>query len=140
MRLSDVFDTLPDPRAANVSHRLGDLIVLMIAAAMCGRMTATDIALYAQLRAEALSPLLGDVPRPNHDTISRLLRLIDPAELAPRLTRFNAAFGAVIGRHVAIDGRVMRRARDAAARSTPHLMVNPWASEAGLALAAHPGP
>ena len=53
MSLSALFDTVSDPRAANASHRLSDVILVMIAAVMCGRKTATDIALFAELRREA---------------------------------------------------------------------------------------
>jgi len=76
---------------------------------------------------------------PSHDTISRLLRLIDPSEFGAVLKQFSTAFGKATGRHVAIDGKALRRACDASARTTPPLMVSAWASEAGLTLAALPG-
>ena len=139
MSLSALFDTVSDPRAANASHRLSDVILVMIAAVMCGRKTATDIALFAELRREALAPLLHNDTMPSHDTISRLLRVIDPSEFGAVLRRFSAAFGEATGCHVAIDGKALRRACDADARTTPPMMVSAWASEVGLTLAALPG-
>ncbi len=34
--LESYFGSVPDPRGANASYRLGDLIVMMIAASLCG--------------------------------------------------------------------------------------------------------
>ncbi|TIS53507.1 MAG: transposase family protein, partial [Mesorhizobium sp.] len=34
--LESDFGAVPDPRAPNATHRLGDLIVMMIAASLCG--------------------------------------------------------------------------------------------------------
>jgi hypothetical protein len=40
----------PDPRAANATYLLGDLIVMMIAASLCGANHATEFALFAKER------------------------------------------------------------------------------------------
>ncbi|WP_281039829.1 MULTISPECIES: transposase family protein, partial [unclassified Mesorhizobium] len=49
---------MPDPRAGNATHRLGDLIVMMIAASLCGASKATEFSLFAQERRQALSRLI----------------------------------------------------------------------------------
>ena len=146
MSLCDLFDKLPDPRAANAHHKLGDLLVIMIAGAMCGQTTATDIALFADLRRDALGKLVSYDRAPSHDTISRLLRLLDPTAFAELFRQFAARFAAACTEpgpghgHIALDGKALRRACDAAARTTPPLTVSAFASEIGLCLAALPGP
>ena len=68
--LAALFADLKDPRAANVGHRLGDVIVMMIAAALCGQTTATDIALFAEHRQAALNRIVSYDRAPSHDTVS----------------------------------------------------------------------
>jgi hypothetical protein len=43
--LVDCFSEVEDPRAENCRFRLGDLIVLMVAASLCGKQTASDMEL-----------------------------------------------------------------------------------------------
>lgn len=146
MGLSELFDDIADPRAANTVHKLGDLIVIMIAAVMCGRRSASDIALFAELRREALAPILRYDRAPSHDTISRLLRLLDPTAFARALPRFATAFAAALARlegrdfaHVAIDGKALKRACEADERFTPPMALAAFASELGLVLGVMPG-
>jgi hypothetical protein len=54
--LDGYFGSLEDPRAANASYRLGDLIVMMIAASLCGANTATEFSLFARERKQAFAP------------------------------------------------------------------------------------
>ncbi|WP_244507954.1 transposase family protein, partial [Mesorhizobium sp. ORS 3428] len=76
--LESYFGAVPDPRAGNATHRLGDLIVMMIAASLCGASNATEFSLFAKERKQALSRLIEYEAAPSHDTFSRLLRLLDP--------------------------------------------------------------
>ena len=147
MSLSHLFDDLPDPRAANSVHKLGDVLVIMIAAVMCGRKTATDIALFAELRRTALAPLVRYDRAPSHDTISRLLRVLDAEAFGQVLARFATAFaraceaqGLSEAGHVAIDGKALRRACDAAQQTTPPMTLSAFASGVGLTLGVRPGP
>ena len=57
--LGGYFGGLEDPRAGNASYRLGDLIVMMIAASLCGANTATEFSLFDQERKQALSRLIA---------------------------------------------------------------------------------
>lgn len=76
------FGVLDDPRAGNTAHRLGDLLVMMVAASLCGAASATEFALFAQTRKPVLSRLISYERAPSHDTFSRLLRLLDPNAFA----------------------------------------------------------
>lgn len=147
--LSDLFDELDDPRAANASHRLGDVIVLMIAANLCGQTTATEMALFADLRKPALNRIVAYDRPPSHDTFSRLLRLIDPEAFAALFARFAAAFSTAFAaaaaqaggpETVALDGKALRRAYEAGRAHAPPMMVSVFAAETGLTLAAKAGP
>ena len=133
----NLFDDIPDPRAANTSHRLGDLLMVALAATLCGAVTASEFALFASERWPALHPYVRGRKPPSHDTFSRLFRLIKPEHLATALSRFGEAFAAKLGGGVvAIDGKALRHACEAGCHAWPPLMVSAFASSARLCLAA----
>lgn len=137
--LESYFGGVPDPRAPNATHRLGDLIVMMIAASLCGASTATEFALFAEQRRQALSRLIAYEVAPSHDTFSRLLRLIDPEAFG----RAFAAFAAALARArqempqvVALDGKALRRAYEKGLAANPPLTVSAFAAQTRLCMAA----
>lgn len=144
-----IFDDIPDPRAANARHRLGDILVLAVASVLCGGETCVDFAQFARSKRAVMMQVIGDYAPPSHDTFSRVLRLLDPAALQTIFSRFSAAFAADLNRAgpdrpdrdqsdrvVAIDGKAMRRAYETGLAASPPLMVTAFASQARLTLAA----
>lgn len=87
------FSALEDPRASNVRHRLGDVCVMMIAASLCGATSATEMALFAAQRRQALSRLIDYGQAPSHDTFSRMLRLIAPDRFSALLAQLAGHWG-----------------------------------------------
>lgn len=137
--LESYFGAVPDPRAPNATHRLGDLIVMMIAASLCGASNATEFALFAQERKPALSRLIKYDAVPSHDTFSRLLRLLDPQAFGRAFAAFAAAFAQArqeMPQVVALDGKALRRAYEKGLAASPPLTVSAFAAETRLCLAA----
>lgn len=135
-RLESYFGALPDPRAGNATHRLGDLIVMMIAASLCGASNATEFSLFAQERKQALSRLIEYEVAPSHDTFSRLLRLLDPEAFGQAFAAFAADFARACQEVVALDGKALRRAYEKGLAASPPLTVSAFAAETRLCLAA----
>lgn len=131
-----IFHDLADPRAANARHRLGDILILAVASALCGGETCVDYAQFARSKRTVMARFLGDYEPPSHDTFSRVLRLLDPAAFQAVFARFASAFAAHLAGVVAVDGKVLRRAYETGLAASPPLMVTAWASRARLALAA----
>lgn len=127
---------IEDPRRHNVVHRLGDIIVIAVASALCGGTSCVDFAQFARSKRSFLEPLLGAFTPPSHDTFSRVLRLLDPEAFSRRFAAFAAAFADGLTGVVAIDGKALRRAYRTGMVAAPPLMVTAWAAEARLALAA----
>ena len=143
MCLESCFGSVPDPRASNTSHRLGDLLLIMVAASLCGANTATEFALFAETRRPALSRLIDYDASPSHDTFSRLLRLLDPRALEQAFAVFAAGFARALGEDVAIpgevvalDGKALRRAYERGQQACPPLTVSAFATRTRLCLAA----
>ncbi len=140
---SNLFDDIPAPRASNSSHRLGDLLLISLAATMCGAVTASEFALFARERWTFLQRYVDSRRPPSHDTFSRLFRLLEPKHLARALKRFSEGLAAALGPSrkgaggiIAIDGKALRHACEAGCRAWPPLMVSAFAPAERLCLAA----
>jgi predicted transposase YbfD/YdcC len=136
---------LPDPRAANAQHELWEILFIALAATLCGAKTCCDMALFGRAKQGLLReflPLRHGIP--SHDTFSRVFRLLDPQAFEAVFRRFMAAFaranGIKLAGVVAIDGKALRGAYDRGKSATPLHMVNVFATEARLALAACKAP
>lgn len=140
--LDTCFGSLGDPRARNTVYRLGDLMVMMLAASLCGATTATEFAIFAEQRKTLLSRLIDYDRAPSHDTFSRLLRLIDPQAFGVVFARFAEAFSKALetdgadARVLAIDGKALRRAIESGFAASPPLTVSVFAANTRLCLAA----
>jgi predicted transposase YbfD/YdcC len=140
-----IFRGLPDPRAPNAVHDLLDIIIIALAATLCGAKGATDIALFARSKEKVLRQFLPlEYGIPSHDTFSRVLRMLDPEAFDQAFRTFMAAFAKANGIKltgvVAIDGKALRGAYDRGKSSTPLHMVNVFAAEARMALASRKAP
>ena len=120
------FDDVPDPRADNARHDLGELLVVAFVAVLCGAMSCADMAAFWRSKVRVFRDFLKlrhDVP--SHDTFSAVFGVIDPAHpiatvadfLTAVLTKaLDAAFGRVLASVtarlgeddvVAIDGKAV---------------------------------
>lgn len=114
-------------------------MVMMIAASLCGASNATEFALFAQERKQALSRLIDYDAAPSHDTFSRLLRLLDPEPFGRAFAAFADGFARAhqeIVETVALDGKALRRAYETGLAASPPLTVSAFAAETRLCLAA----
>jgi predicted transposase YbfD/YdcC len=136
------FESLPDPRQdRNRRHRLVDVIVIAVCGVMVGCEGPTAIALWAQTKREFLATFL-ELPGglPSRDCLRRVLSLLKP-EAFQRCFQEWIADCCTSGddddddaRHIAIDGKTMRRSHDGRRGLGPLHIVSAWASAQGLAL------
>lgn len=112
---------------------------MMIAASLCGATNATEFALFAQERKQALSRLIAYDAAPSHDTFSRLLRLLDPEAFGRAFAAFAAGFARArqdLPEVVSLDGKALRRAYGKGLAASPPLTVSAFAAQTRLCLAA----
>ena len=136
------FDELPDPRSSvNRLHRLGDVIVIAVCAVVAMADGPTSIAAWAKLNEAWLRKHLK-LPNgiPGKDTFRRVLSLLNPGV-------FQQCFGQWLNslsvstddeldssRHIAIDGKTLRRSHDKKNGLGPLHIVSAWASDRGITL------
>jgi len=134
------FRRLPDPRAANARHDLLEVLVIALAAVLCGAETCSDMAEFGQAKEGLLRQFLRlEHGIPSHDTFSRVFRLLKPEAFEAAFRRFMARFAKAnrlnLTGVVAIDGKALRGAFERGSRAEPLHLVNVWAVEARMSLA-----
>lgn len=139
------FRRVPDPRADNARHDLLELLVIALAAVLCGAESCSDMADFGQAKEGLLRVFLRlEHGVPSHDTFSRIFRLLEPQAFEAAFRRFMAAFAKGNGLNltgvVAIDGKALRGAFERGQRSSPLHLVNVWAVEARMVLAQQKAP
>jgi predicted transposase YbfD/YdcC len=139
------FRRVQDPRADNARHDLLELLVIALAAVLCGAESCSDMADFGQAKEGLLRLFLRlEHGIPSHDTFSRMFRLLDPQGFETAFRRFMAAFAKANGLKltgvVAIDGKALRSAFERGQRSTPLHLVNVWAVQARIAVAQQKAP
>jgi predicted transposase YbfD/YdcC len=140
-----IFGRLPDPRADNARHDLVEVLVIALAAMLCGAETCSDMAEFGQAKEDLLRLFLRlEHGIPSHDTFSRVFRLLKPEAFEAAFRRFMAAFAKSNqfkpSGVVAVDGKALRGAFARGQRATPLHLVNVWAVEARMALAQQKAP
>ncbi|MGZ8246226.1 ISAs1 family transposase [Methylomagnum sp.] len=131
------FSELDDPRrGGEVEHRLIDILVIAVCAAIACAESWGDIALHGRSKQDWLRRFLA-LPHgiPSHDTFRRVSMLIDPDAFEARFTA--RAQGMVpLEKHevVAIGGKTVRRSFDRGREQAPLHLASARASRQGLAL------
>lgn len=135
------FENLDDPRrAASVEHLLGDILVITMLAVLSGADEFTEVEEFGIAKQDWLETFLelpGGIP--SHDTIGRVLSLLDPEQLADSLNAWAMALAQASGsadgsQFLCIDGKTLRRSFHKSSKLKPLHVVSCWASECGLTL------
>lgn len=140
-KFKSYFGRLRDPRAANVSYPLLEILFVALAAVLCGARCATDMADFGRSRVELLRrfvPLKNGVP--SHDVFSDVFRMLDAEGFERLFRKFVAEFakfhGLDLSGVLAIDGKSVCGAHGRGKSALPFHLVNVFAAEARLALAS----
>ena len=128
-----LFRDMPDPRmVGKVSHKLHDILVITVCAVLCGLEHWTQIEDFAKAH-EAWFRTFLDLPNgiPSHDTFGKVLAALDPDAFEQRIQLWiHALLGShTEGKHIAIDGKTLRRSFDRASGKAAIHMINAYVHE-----------
>lgn len=135
------FDDIPDPRADNARHDLGELLVIAFVSVLCGATSCADMAAFGRAKESVFKDFLKlKHTVPSHDTFSAVFRMIDPKALDAAFGKVLAGVAALLrqGDIIAIDGKALRGARDRGESARTRMMVSAYASRLRLTLASVP--
>lgn len=135
--IREKFSKLTDPRIERTKlHSLSDMVVIALCAAICGANSWADVERFGKAKIDWLLRFL-DLPNsiPSHDTFSRVFARLDTNEFLTCLHNWLRSLGlALKEKHVAIDGKTLRRSFDKAAGKSPLHLVSAWASDLRISL------
>ena len=92
-KLKSFFRKLRDPRASNASYPLLEILLVALAATLCGAKSCTDMADFGRCKIEMLrrfAPFENGVP--SHDVFSDVFRMLDPKAFERIFRSFVTAF------------------------------------------------
>src|SRR6185437_13271312 len=144
-KLKSHFRKLRDPRAANASYPLLEIIFVALAAVLSGAKSCTDMSDFGRRKIAVLRrfvPLKNGVP--SHDVFSDVFRMLDPKEFERVFRQFVTAFakchGLDLSGVLAVDGKSLCGAYERGKSTVPIHLVNVFAAKARLALASRKAP
>jgi len=134
--IAEYFAELEDPRWYNKRHKLLDILVIAICAAICGADGWEDVELFGKTREEWLRGLL-ELPHgiPSDDTFRRVFAALDVEQFQSCFMKWiQAVEGLTKGQVIAADGKALRRSHDRSLGKKALYMVSAWASGNELVL------
>lgn len=131
------FENLTDPRVDRTKeHLLLDMVVIALCAAICGADSWVDVEKFGDAKQEWFSRFLK-LPNgiPSHDTFGRVFARLDTQEFLTCLHNWLRSLHLSLkDQGVAIDGKTLRGAVDAASGKSALHVVSAWASGLRLSL------
>lgn len=128
----DHFAIVRDPRIERKKkHKLKDILAITLCGAICGLEHWTHIEDFAITHEQWFRSFL-DLPNgiPSHDTIGRLFAALEPQEFEKAFHAWvHDLAGTTAGKHIAIDGKTLRRSFDKASKKAAIHMVSAWVHE-----------
>ncbi|TQM94094.1 ISAs1 family transposase [Roseinatronobacter monicus] len=137
----DAFGNIPDPRASNARHDLGELLVIAFVSVLCGSSSCAEMAEFGRAKENVFRDFLKlKHAIPSHDTFSDVFAMIDPKALDAAFGKVLAEVAALLqdGDVIAIDGKALRGARGKSESAKTRMMVSAYASRLRLTLATVP--
>jgi len=136
LAVATMFAAVPDPRVDRTKkHLLGDILVIALAATVAGAESFPAVAAFGRAKKGWLSGFLR-LPNgiPSADTFRRVFARLDPAAFGACVAGWLSGVCEATGlRHIAIDGKSVRGAKQATFTGCLHL-VSAWAAENRLIL------
>lgn len=126
------FDEVKDPRVERTRrHNLTDIIVIAILAAISGADDWPEIVAYGRTHDKWLVQLLGlRHGIPSQSTFQRVFGALDPDAFHRAFLAWTATLVESLGgKHVAIDGKTMRRSFTTAEKKDPRHIISAWVTD-----------
>ena len=127
---------LPDPREPyNQKHKFLDIVTITVLATLCGADTWNEVSDWGIANEDWLSTFLElENGIPSHDTFNRVFQMIDSKKFHELFIEWTESIVEKVEGVVAIDGKTVRRSRDAQKDQKPIHVVSAWATELSLVL------
>ena len=136
LEILEHFRDIKDPRMDRKKlHLLIDIIVIAVAAVICGADNWNEIETFGQAKQKWFETFL-ELPNgiPSHDTFNRTFSLLSPEELNKSSMEFFESQIDDIRQNIAVDGKTVRGSRDKKNDKSAIHIVSAWLTKTGLSL------
>lgn len=142
MRLEDTclehFAKLEDPRLKNHNfrHKLGDILIIVVLATICGADGWMEIERFGLAKEEWLQTFL-ELPNgiPSHDTFGRVFSLLNPKKFEDCFLNWIKSLDVNLEKEIiALDGKTVRGSGNKKEKQNPIHLVSAWAAQNRLML------
>jgi len=135
---NDCFSKISDPRMQRCrKHKLLDILGLCLIGAICGCDSWVEMEEYGKEKEKFLKNNFDfENGIPSHDTIGRVMSMLNPKELHNSLVEWTRVLTKkIMGEVIAIDGKAIQGSSDSFKGKNWITMVSAWAQENELVLA-----
>lgn len=139
MTLQTYFSSIEDPRQQHkIKHELIDVLVLSIIAIICGANEYKEIVIFGRAKESFLKQFLSlHNGIPSHDTIERVLSIINPKEFHYCFCEFTKSLCKNTEGLISIDGKTSRSSYDSYHNKSAIHLVNAWSTANSVVLAQY---
>jgi predicted transposase YbfD/YdcC len=107
-RMREYYTGVEDPRYRGfVEHKLGDILILVQCAVMCGLDKLEDIEEYGKSKREWLKEVFGIERVPSDSTLSRVLNMLNPETVVNCVVEMMKEELGTKGEQIALDGKTI---------------------------------
>ena len=134
----DYFENLPDPRIDRAKkHKLIDIVAISLCATIAYADGFEDIEVFGKTHRSWFETFL-ELPNgiPSHDTFARVFAALDPVQFQQCFNEWTQDIAKLFdsSKHIAIDGKTVRRSHDKRRQKAPIHLVSAWANGNSLIL------
>ena len=129
------FSIIEDPRHQSyVKHNLGDVLIIVMCAVMCGLGKLCDIVAFAENKADFFSRYFNIDKIPSKPTFSRILSLVDGQKVAETIIAVMQDKFGLHGNVVAVDGKAIRSTSESGKARSSLQIITAYLTESGVVL------
>lgn len=130
------FEILEDPRdIRGKKHELINILIMTIYGILCGYTDFDNMADFLKVHEKYFTDLLElKNGTPSHDTLSRVFALIDSKKFLNIFTDWIKEIVKENGKHMSIDGKAVKSARDAINGGNTPYIVSAFLSDVGISV------
>ncbi|MBF0361542.1 MAG: ISAs1 family transposase [Oligoflexia bacterium] len=130
---------IKDPRIERTKkHKLIDILIITVCAVICRNDTWNDIEDFALENEEWFRKFLDlDNGIPSHDTIARVVSLINPKEFERAFYQWTSSIKTILNdeHHIAIDDKSLRGTLKGGDKTSPLNLIHAWSINNNVVLA-----
>lgn len=133
--MQERFKMIEDPRHQSyVTHRLSDILIIVMCAVLCGLDELSTIMTYAQNKASMFKDEFGIEAIPSKPTMSRVLGMIDGEAIAKVIIGIMKDTASKVGEVIAVDGKAIRSTSKTAQPHSALQIITAYLTESSVVL------